>query len=156
MENGEVLLFDWQCVCRGFWARDVAYLLASATPTEFRREHEDEWLRYYLEKLHEGGGPKIAIDEAWQAVSEQLLGALMYWLHVSHALCLTYSLRSTGFDTRPRRHARLDAAQRNHQGEHQAHPLVRLVLLRTQAEFGFSMMDDHDTIGTVKRANGGE
>ncbi len=77
--NGEMGLGDWQCVSRGHWSRDVCYAIASALTVENRRAWESDLLRFYLDRLHAAGGPKVAFDDAWLAYRQQLMTALTWW-----------------------------------------------------------------------------
>jgi hypothetical protein len=77
--DGEMGLADWHCAHRGLWARDVAYAIATALPTENRRAWEEDLLRYYLEQLHTAGGPGLDFDMALTAYRQQLITALTWW-----------------------------------------------------------------------------
>jgi hypothetical protein len=77
--DGRMGLNDWQCVCRGHWSRDLAYCISTALTIDDRRAWERELIGYYIERLQEAGGPRIAFDFAWQNYREQLLGALAWW-----------------------------------------------------------------------------
>jgi phosphotransferase family enzyme len=70
---------DWQSSGRGHWARDVAYTVSTALTSTDRRIWESELLRFYLDRLHAAGGPKIEFQEAWRHYREQLLSALAWW-----------------------------------------------------------------------------
>ena len=78
-ESGAVGLSDWQGASRGHWGRDVAYTLASAMSVERRRRLERPLLEYYLDRLHEAGGPRVSFDEAWRHYRQQLPAALAWW-----------------------------------------------------------------------------
>jgi hypothetical protein len=70
---------DWQSSGRGHWARDVAYAVSTALPTEDRRAMERELLYFYLDRLQFAGGPKLSFPDAWRHYREQLLSALAWW-----------------------------------------------------------------------------
>lgn len=82
--NGEMGLADWQCSHRGHWARDVCYAISTALTIQDRRAWEKDLLRYYLDRLHAAGGPKIPFDEAFTAYRQQLLTALTWWTITLH------------------------------------------------------------------------
>ncbi|MET0546308.1 MAG: phosphotransferase [Caulobacterales bacterium] len=72
-------LGDWQVVCRGHWSRDVAYTISTALTPENRRAWERDLVKFYLDRLHAEGGPKLPFDEAWLDYREQMLTALAWW-----------------------------------------------------------------------------
>ncbi|MFR9804142.1 phosphotransferase [Pseudonocardia sp. RS010] len=76
---GRVGLADWQCVCRGHWARDVAYTFASTLATEDRRRWERDLLERYIEGSTARSGVEVPIDEAWRCYRQQLVTALLSW-----------------------------------------------------------------------------
>ncbi|MET0984041.1 MAG: phosphotransferase [Steroidobacteraceae bacterium] len=82
--NGEMGLGDWQCAHHGHWARDVAYALSTALTIENRRDSEQDLLRYYLDRLHAAGGPKLDFNDAFTAYRQQLITALTWWTIVVH------------------------------------------------------------------------
>jgi hypothetical protein len=78
-ETGSMGLSDWQNACRGHWGRDVAYTLCTSMSVEQRRTLAQPLLRFYLETLHEAGGPAVAFDEGWNCIKRELLPALAWW-----------------------------------------------------------------------------
>ena len=54
-DDGRMGLYDWQCMVRGGWARDIAYALASHLPTDDRRAWERELIARHGERLAEAG-----------------------------------------------------------------------------------------------------
>jgi hypothetical protein len=78
-QNGNMGLTDWQAVSIGHWSRDYIYATGTALTIEDRRKWEKDLLRLYLEKMAEFGAPKIAFDDAWLAIRQQLPTALAYW-----------------------------------------------------------------------------
>ena len=72
-------LCDWQCVAKGHWSRDVAYLLATALTVNDRRAWERELLAYYLDELGRLTGAHFDAAEAWDKYREQMLHALWMW-----------------------------------------------------------------------------
>jgi Ecdysteroid kinase-like family len=74
-----MLLCDWQNFGAAHWGRDVAYTIASSLTTDDRRAWEEQLLSTYLEFLREGGGPVVALDEAWTLYRRHLFSALAWW-----------------------------------------------------------------------------
>jgi aminoglycoside phosphotransferase (APT) family kinase protein len=80
-QDGRVGLYDWQCVARGHWALDYSYSLAGALDTDDRRDWQEDLLRFYLQRLRDGGvTPVPTFDEAWLAYRQQPLHALAFAL----------------------------------------------------------------------------
>jgi Phosphotransferase enzyme family len=77
--SGEMGLSDWQCASRGHWGRDVAYAMTTALTVEDRRAWDNELLRFYIDRLHASGGPRVGIDEAFSHYRQQMLSALAWW-----------------------------------------------------------------------------
>lgn len=75
--DGAVGCFDWALVSRmpGMW--DVSYVLCNSFPPEFRRMHEQQLLKLYIEALNEGGGPRRSLHDIW---AEYRLYALYPWI----------------------------------------------------------------------------
>lgn len=71
---------DWQVVQRGAWSYDYAYILTTSLTVEDRRRWEEDLLRYYLDRLHAAGGPKLPFDEAWQQVRQSTLYPYFAWV----------------------------------------------------------------------------
>jgi aminoglycoside phosphotransferase (APT) family kinase protein len=78
-KSGEMGLNDWQCSCKGNWGRDLAYAISTALAVEDRRAWEKDLLRYYLDRLHAAGGPKLELDAAFVNYRQQLFNALSWW-----------------------------------------------------------------------------
>lgn len=55
--EGSCVLFDFQFVCFGRPAVDLARFLATSLREEVRREHEDELIRLYVDSRAEAGAP---------------------------------------------------------------------------------------------------
>jgi hypothetical protein len=72
-------LSDWQTLCRGHWSRDLAYAISTALDVDDRRSWERELIRYYLDRQHEAGAPRVTFDDAWKNYRQQLFGALAWW-----------------------------------------------------------------------------
>jgi Phosphotransferase enzyme family len=80
-DQGEMGLYDWQCMTVGGWALDVSYALASALTVEDRRDWERDLLRLYLDALAENGGTAPTFDAAWTEYRHQVLHGLVFWLY---------------------------------------------------------------------------
>jgi hypothetical protein len=72
---------DWQIGIRGGWQYDYAYIVGTALEVEDRRAWERELLGYYLERLHEAGGPRLDRDAAWEAVREATFYPYYAWVY---------------------------------------------------------------------------
>jgi thiamine kinase-like enzyme len=80
-DNGQMGLYDWQCVAKGSWALDYSYALGGSLTTDDRREWQEDLLRLYLEQLKQRGAPSVpSFDEAWLAYRQQPMHALAFAL----------------------------------------------------------------------------
>ena len=73
-------LFDWQCVVRGGWARDVAYVLSTHLTVANRRAWERDLVARYRDRLAEAGCQVPNFDESFLAYRQQMLHAMFMWL----------------------------------------------------------------------------
>jgi thiamine kinase-like enzyme len=73
-------LYDWQCVVRGGWARDVAYALSSHLTVENRRAWERDLVARYCDQLAEAGCRPPGAEEAFLAYRQQMPHAMFMWL----------------------------------------------------------------------------
>ncbi len=73
LQEGKVVLCDWQLVRAGPWAADVAYLMATALGHEDRRQHERQLLAAYLDQLADAGGRPPTAAEAWAQYTAHLV-----------------------------------------------------------------------------------
>ena len=64
-DNSKVAVIDWQSMGRGPAAYDVAYLLGGSVTVESRREHEERWVRHYLDALA-SAGVSYSFDAFWR------------------------------------------------------------------------------------------
>jgi hypothetical protein len=76
--DGRMGLCDWALVCKGHWARDVAYALATTLAVADRRAWERDLLRRYLIRMRERG-LAISEDGAWDRYRAQTFAALLMW-----------------------------------------------------------------------------
>lgn len=79
-EDGEMGLYDWQCIVRGGWARDVAYALSSHLTVEDRRAWERELVARHGERLAEAGITPPDEEAAFLAYRQQMCHAMFMWL----------------------------------------------------------------------------
>lgn len=77
--DGRMGLCDWALVCRGHWARDLAYALATTLATEDRRAWERDLVTRYLARLKAAGGPDLGFDHGWLRYRQQMFAALLMW-----------------------------------------------------------------------------
>ncbi len=73
-------LYDWQCVVRGGWARDIAYALSTHLSVEHRRAWERDLVAGYCNRLAEAGCQVPNAEEAFLAYRQQMLHAMFMWL----------------------------------------------------------------------------
>jgi hypothetical protein len=77
--NGQMGFHDWQTMQRGNWSIDVGYHLGAALSIEDRRQHEQELLKFYLERVAEFGGEKLSWDTAWRLYREGAAYGFFMW-----------------------------------------------------------------------------
>ena len=70
---------DWQCLTKGHWSRDVAYMLSAALTPQDRAAWERDLLKRYLERMGPRAGVKLAFDEFFDHYRRQMLHALWMW-----------------------------------------------------------------------------
>ena len=77
--DGRMGLSDWARICRGLWARDVAYMLTAALSVEDRRAWELGLLHRYRDRMSRDFGIAIGPDEALRLYRQQMFTALLMW-----------------------------------------------------------------------------
>lgn len=77
--TGRMGLCDWQCLTKGHWSRDVAYMLSAALAPESRKAWERELLARYLARMGARAGVTHDLDEAWNHYRRQMMHALWMW-----------------------------------------------------------------------------
>ncbi|MBI1182499.1 MAG: phosphotransferase, partial [Alphaproteobacteria bacterium] len=77
--EGRMGLSDWARVCRGLWARDVAYAITACLSVDNRRAWETGLIERYLDRLAAGFGVSIPWDEALRGYRQQTFAALLMW-----------------------------------------------------------------------------
>jgi aminoglycoside phosphotransferase (APT) family kinase protein len=75
--DGKVGILDWQGCALMPWAKDVAYFLGAALPTEERRIHQESLLEHYRCELSRCGGPVLERSATWRDYRKQMLGGIM-------------------------------------------------------------------------------
>ncbi len=78
-EDGRMGLSDWARVCRGHWARDLAYALSTTLTVEDRRAWEEKLIEHYCARLGEVSGKTIDTATAWDGYRRQTFAALLMW-----------------------------------------------------------------------------
>ena len=78
--DGRMGLYDWQCIVRGGWARDVAYALATHLTVEQRRDWEHDLVARYRERLAAGGFELPDAEGCFLAYRQQMPHAMFMWL----------------------------------------------------------------------------
>jgi hypothetical protein len=77
--DGHMGLCDWQCVGRGHWSRDLAYVISAALLVDDRRAWEESLVRTYAEVLSDASKTTVTFDEAFLNYRRQLPHALLMW-----------------------------------------------------------------------------
>jgi thiamine kinase-like enzyme len=78
--DGRMGLYDWQCIVRGGWARDVAYALATHLTVEQRRDWEHDLVARYRERLAAAGFELPDAEGCFLAYRQQMPHAMFMWL----------------------------------------------------------------------------
>jgi thiamine kinase-like enzyme len=78
--DGRMGLYDWQCIARGGWARDVAYALSTHLTVEQRRNWERDLVARHRERLAEAGCAPVSLLESFLAYRQQMPHAMFMWL----------------------------------------------------------------------------
>jgi hypothetical protein len=73
-----VAMIDWQAIMVSTPMQDIAWLLNSGVTIELRREHEEEFLAYYCEKIAAAGVQGYSIDVARNEYDTALLFMMTY------------------------------------------------------------------------------
>ena len=78
--DGRMGLYDWQCMVRGGWARDIAYALATHLTVEQRRDWEHALVARYRERLTQAGHELPDAEECFLTYRQQMPHAMFMWL----------------------------------------------------------------------------
>lgn len=78
--DGRMGLYDWQCIVRGGWARDIAYALSTHLTVEQRREWERDLVTRHGEQVAAAGVEPPSPDDAFLAYRQQMPHAMFMWL----------------------------------------------------------------------------
>ena len=76
---GQMGLCDWQCLSRGHWSRDFAYVVTASLTPDDRRNWERNLLARYIERFAEKTGVKPDFDLSFRHYRQQVLHALAMW-----------------------------------------------------------------------------
>jgi aminoglycoside phosphotransferase (APT) family kinase protein len=76
---GQMGLCDWQCLSRGHWSRDFAYVVTASLTPDQRRSWERELLARYIERFAEKTGVKPDFDLSFRHYRQQIPHALAMW-----------------------------------------------------------------------------
>ena len=76
---GNMGLCDWQCLARGHWSRDVAYMITAALTPDDRRAWERDLLVRYLERFAALAGDRPDFDRSFLNYRQQMVHALLMW-----------------------------------------------------------------------------
>jgi hypothetical protein len=76
--GGRMGIIDWQSAAIMPWAKDVAYFIGGALPTDERRACERDLLEHYLRALEARGGPRIDRVSAWRDYRRQMLVGMVW------------------------------------------------------------------------------
>jgi aminoglycoside/choline kinase family phosphotransferase len=76
---GQMGLCDWQCLSRGHWSRDFAYVVTASLTPDDRRNWERDLLARYIERFAEKTGVKPDFDLSFLHYRQQILHALAMW-----------------------------------------------------------------------------
>lgn len=77
--DGRMGLCDWQCIARGHWSRDLAYVITASLSIDDRRTWEEALVRAYAEELSAVSRTKVSFDEAFLGYRRQIPHALLMW-----------------------------------------------------------------------------
>jgi hypothetical protein len=77
--DGRMGLTDWQCICRGHWARDLAYALSTSLAVDDRRAWEEGLVLRYLDRMRERCALARSFGDAMVQYGRQLFSALLMW-----------------------------------------------------------------------------
>jgi len=78
--EGRMGLYDWQCMVRGGWSRDLAYALSTHLTVDDRRAWERELVARYVERLAEAGIGPPDPERAFLSYRQGMLHAMWMWI----------------------------------------------------------------------------
>jgi len=109
LPDGSGGLLDWQLTCRGHHMHDVSYLVTTALSVEDRRAHEQDLVRFYLDRLASEGvidGPSF--EDSFTEFGRCLMwGVYIGWL--------TTPVVNYGWEINVMNHFRLTTAFEDHE-----------------------------------------
>jgi len=109
LPDGSGGLLDWQLTCRGHHMHDVSYLVTTALSVEDRRAHEQDLVRFYLDRLAvEGVADCPSFEESFTEFGRCLMwGVYIGWL--------TTPVVNYGWEITVMNHFRLTTAFEDHE-----------------------------------------
>ncbi len=109
LPDGSGGLLDWQLTCRGHHMHDVSYLVTTALSVEDRRAHEQDLVRFYLDRLAvEGVADGPSFEESFTEFGRCLMwGVYIGWL--------TTPVVNYGWEINVMNHFRLTTAFEDHE-----------------------------------------
>lgn len=78
-DAGEPKFLDWQVVHSGYWAHDVAYLLAGALSVVDHRQSEQDLLAHYAAELERHGAAAPRWEDMWLAYRRDIIHGYVSW-----------------------------------------------------------------------------
>jgi len=108
LPDGTAGLLDWQLMVRGHHMHDVNYFITTALSIGDRRDHEQDLLRYYLDRLASAGVRDVpSFEDAWREYRRTLVwGVYIGWL--------TTPVVNYGWEINVLNHLRLTTAYEDH------------------------------------------
>lgn len=108
LPDGSGGLLDWQLTCRGHHMHDVSYLVTTALSVDDRRAHEQDLVRFYLDRLRAEGVADIpSFEESFTEFGRCLMwGVYIGWL--------TTPVVNYGWEINVMNHFRLTTAFEDH------------------------------------------
>lgn len=108
LPDGSGGLLDWQLTCRGHHMHDVSYLVTTALSVEQRRTHEEDLVRFYLDRLAAEG--VVGVPSLQDSMAE--FGRCLMWgVYIGW---LTTPVVNYGWEINVMNHLRLTTAFEDH------------------------------------------
>jgi hypothetical protein len=79
-KDGSVGILDWQMICKGYWAHEIGYFLASSLDVPDRRAAERDLLSHYLTELQKNGVNAPHFRDAWDDYRRSMFYAFIVWM----------------------------------------------------------------------------
>ncbi|NML09283.1 phosphotransferase [Sphingobium sp. AR-3-1] len=108
LPDGSGGLLDWQLTCRGHHMHDVSYLVTTALSVEDRRAHEQDLVRFYLDRLAVEG---VTDGPSFEDSFTEFGRCLMWAVYIGW---LTTPVVNYGWEINVMNHFRLTTAFEDH------------------------------------------